>query len=249
MRLRHLFAILGYFFLLGLGAGNRLAYPQEIRAAAEWNLFTTLPPTPIQQSITHNLATPFNEIILPILPDMTLAHVNKTYALPSSYVPSNLTQITGASSAGAQFMRADILPYFYQLIGAAQEAGHNLMALSAYRSYATQVATFNYWVSAYGLSAALAGSARPGHSEHQLGTTVDLALLQNREFAYFTLHPAAGWVAKNAHKFGFVVSYPQGKQAITGYIWEPWHIRFVGIELATKLYQQSLTLEEYLSSL
>jgi len=247
--LKHVLAIAVYFLVLGLGAGNRLGYPQEIVSAASWELFVTTPPTQTEQSNVLGTATTWGETILPLLPDMTLAHVNKTNALPTSYVPVGLAQIEGSLAIGIQYLRADVLPYFYQLVGAASEAGYNLLALSAYRSYATQAATFNYWVSQSGYSAAAAGSARPGHSEHQLGTTVDLALQQNREFAYFTTSSAAGWVAHNAHRFGFVVSYPQGKQAITGYIWEPWHVRWVGVELAKNLHQQELTLEEYLSSL
>jgi len=100
----------------------------------------------------------------------------------------------------------------------------------------------------YGYSAASMGSARPGHSEHQLGTVVDLGLAGRDWSTGFSNSRATIWVEENAHKFGFVVSYPRGKTAITGYVWEPWHIRYVWVALATKLYQQKLTLEEYLSS-
>jgi len=247
VRLKHLFPILGYFLLLGLGTGNRIAYPQPIRAAADWNLFTTLPPVPVQQSIAYTLKTPANEILLPIEGEMILAHVNKTYTLPASYVPPGLAKINSVPSMGTEYLRAGVLPYFYQLFGAAKNAGFSISVVSAYRSYATQAATFNYWVSQFGYRAATTGSARPGHSEHQLGTVVDLGLVGNSDFGSFTASPAAGWVAKNAYKFGFTVSYQLGKENITGYISEPWHIRWIGIELATKLYQQKLTLEEYLS--
>lgn len=250
MGLKHLFPILGYFFLLGLGAGNRLAYPQEIVAQESWELFATVPPGEITQGSvlgTTNIFYP-SEIILPIVGDMLLAHVNKTYVLPNGYVPSHLTPIAAVSTAGTQLLRSNVLPYLYQLFGAAKEAGYNLSVISSYRSYADQLITFYYWVKRCGYSCATAASARPGHSEHQLGTTVDLGLIGDSNFKNFTASPAAVWAAKNAHKFGFVVSYPQGKQTVTGYIWEPWHIRFVGVELATKLYKQGLTLEEYLSN-
>ena len=249
MRLKHLFPILVYFFLLGLGAGNHLAYPQEIVAQESWGLFATIPPGEITQGSVLGTGNAFSagEVILPIEGDMVLAHVNKTYALPASYVPPHLTPITAVPTAGTQLLRSSVLPYLYQLFGAAENAGFNLSIVSSYRSYATQVATFNYWVSRYGYSAATTGSARPGHSEHQLGTTVDLGLAGKSWPMGFSISPAAGWVAKNAHKYGFVVSYQSGKTAVTGYISKPWHIRWVGIELAIELYKQNLSLEEYLS--
>lgn len=247
MRLKHLIPILGYFFLLGLGIGNRLAYPREINAAAEWNLFATLPPDPVEQSTAYTTRNPANDIILPVVGEMVLAHVNKTNALPESYVPPGLTAITGVPTAGTEYLRASVLPYFYQLYGAAQQAGYSLSVVSGYRSYATQVATFSYWVNQYGYTLAARGSARPGHSEHQLGTVVDLGLAGKPWPTGFSWDPAAGWVAGNAYHFGFTVSYQPGKEAITGYISEPWHLRWIGVELATKLYSQGLTLEEYLS--
>ena len=248
MRLKHLFPILGYFFLLGLGVGQRFASPQEIVAKESWELFATIPPGEVTQGSVLGAKNAFNpsEIILPIVGDMILAHVNKIYALPESYVPPGLTKISSIPVSGDEYLRTGVLPYLFQLFGAAKNAGFNLSIVSAYRSYATQVATFNYWVGQYGYGAATTGSARPGHSEHQLGTVVDLGLVGNSDFANFTASPAAGWVAKNASKFGFTVSYQPGKESITGYISEPWHIRYIGTELATKLYKQKLTLEEYL---
>ena len=248
MRLKHLFPILGYFLLLGVGVGNRFASPKEIVAEESWGLFAAVPPAEATQGSVLGARNAFNpsEIILPIVGDMVLAHVNKVYALPASYVPPGLTRITSIPSSGTEYLRASVLLYLYPLFIAAENAGFNLSVVSAYRSYATQVATFNYWVSRYGYSAATTGSARPGHSEHQLGTVVDLGLVGNSDFGNFTASPAAGWVAKNASKFGFTVSYQPGKESITGYIWEPWHIRWVGVKLATKLYKKGLTLEEYL---
>ena len=234
--------------MLGLGAGNRLAYPQEIVAQESWGLFAAVPPGKITQGSVLGAVSVLQagECVLIVEGDMVLAHVNKACALPANYVPPGLAKITGIATVGTKYLRNSMLPYLYQLFGAAKGAGFNLSVVSSYRSYATQVATFNYWVGQSGYAAALMGSARPGHSEHQLGTAVDLGLVGNSDFGNFTASPAAGWVAKNAHKFGFVVSYPQGKQSITGYIWEPWHVRWVGETLATKLFKKGLTLEEYL---
>jgi D-alanyl-D-alanine carboxypeptidase len=248
VRLKHLFPILGYFFLLGLGIGHRFVSPQEIVAKEPWELFATIPPGEATQGSVLGAKNAFNpsEIILPIAGDMILAHVNKIYALPESYVPPGLIKISSIPVSGDEYLRTGVLPYLFQLFGAAKNAGFNLSIVSAYRSYATQVATFNYWIGQYGYSAATMGSARPGHSEHQLGTVVDLGLVGNSDFGSFTASPAAGWVAKNAHKFGFTVSYQPGKESITGYISEPWHVRWIGINLATKLYKKGITLEEHL---
>ena len=249
MRLKQLFAILGYFFLLGLGAGNRFADPKEIIASTPWELFATVPPTGIEQTSVLGLKNAFSpdEIIIPVAGDMVLAHINKTYALPASYVPPGLSEIAGIPTSGTEYFRAGVLPYLYQLFGAAEQAGFKLSVISAYRSYTTQVSTFYYWANQYGYATASMGSARPGHSEHQLGTAVDLGLAGKPWPTGFSWDPAAEWVRQNVPKFGFVISYPEGKTSITGYIWEPWHIRWVGAELATSLYQQGLTLEEYLS--
>jgi D-alanyl-D-alanine carboxypeptidase len=248
VRLKHLFPILVYFFLLGLGAGNHLAFPQEIVAQEYWGLFATVPPGKITQGSVLGVVSVLQagECVLLVEGKMVLAHVNKACALPASYVPPGLVKITGVATVGTKYLRNSMLPYLYQLFGAAKASGFNLSVISSYRSYATQVATFNYWVSQSGYAAATTVSARPGHSEHQLGTVVDLGLAGKSWPTGFSISPAAGWVAKNAHKFGFTVSYQSGKESITGYISEPWHIRFVGIKLATKLYKKGLTLEEYL---
>jgi len=249
MRLKHLFPILGYFFLLGLGVGHRFASPQKIVAQESWELFATIPPGEATQGSVLGAVSVLQagECVLPVEGKMILAHVNKTCALPANYVPAGLTKISSIPTTGTEYLRGDTLNYLNQLYGAAKTSGFNLSVVSAYRSYATQAATFNYWVGQSGYRVAANLSALPGHSEHQLGTVVDLGLIGNSDFANFTASPAAGWVAKNASRFGFTVSYQPGKESITGYISEPWHVRWVGIELATKLYKKGITLEEYLS--
>ena len=119
--------------------------------------------------------------------------------------------------------------------GQSRQAGARLAVESAYRSYATQVWTFASWVHKGGLGAALETSARPGHSEHQLGTTIDFktagAALPGCTSTGRTAREGA-WLRKNAWKYGFVMSYPKGKKLVTCYAYEPWHYRYVGRELA-----------------
>ena len=153
---------------------------------------------------------------------------NKTYALPSTYDPG------------------DLLPECKQAFNAmCDDAWYyddiNLYEVSGFRSYATQKRIYNNYVASDGKAEADTYSARPGHSEHQSGLALDVNSLKNA-FAY----TAEGkWLAANCHKYGFILRYPYGKSDKTGYIYEPWHIRYVGVERATKIYNSGLCLEEY----
>ncbi|WP_434969386.1 M15 family metallopeptidase [Microbacterium sp. bgisy207] len=153
--------------------------------------------------------------------------VNKTYRLPSWYGNG----LTGDTLAAFERMRAE-----------AASLGHNLWIASGFRSYSTQVSVYNSYASRDGSAAADRYSARPGHSEHQSGLAFDLNTI-TESFGYT---PEGQWVAANAHRFGFIVRYPQGKEGVTGYIWEPWHLRYLGVDVATAVYNSGLSLEEYL---
>ena len=128
------------------------------------------------------------------------------------------------------------------------ETGLQMQSQSAYRSYGTQVSVYNGWVSSLGQEGADLTSARPGHSEHQTGLAIDVSALP----ASCSLDPcfadtAQGqWLAANGWKFGFIVRYPLDKTPITGYEYEPWHMRYVGPELATEMRTTGIqTLEEF----
>ena len=152
--------------------------------------------------------------------------VNKTYSLPASYAPGALT-----SECDAAYMR---------MKQAAAAEGLSIYIGSDYRSYATQESIYNRYCARDGQAAADTYSARPGHSEHQTGLAIDLNDISS-SFAY----TAAGkWVAEHCHEYGFIIRYPDGKQSITGYMYEPWHIRYVG-DIATDIYNSGLCLEEY----
>ena len=154
---------------------------------------------------------------------------NKTYSLPSSYKPGGLTKETKDAFAKMQ--------------AAAKLDGINLVIKSGYRSYTTQKNTYNYYVSYDGVAKTDTYSARPGHSEHQTGLAMDLNTIND------TFHNTkeAKWLASNCHKYGFILRYPKGKTNETGYKYESWHFRYVGEELAPKLYNNGdwITLESY----
>jgi D-alanyl-D-alanine carboxypeptidase len=163
------------------------------------------------------------------------------YKVPRSYAPGDLRS-TGVSGGGQ--VRALVVRDLRAMFAAARRSGAALTIRSSYRSYSTQVATFNYWVRIGGLKAALHTSARPGHSEHQLGTVLDVTSYGGRapwDYADWGATKAGAWMGNNAWTFGFVMSYPKGKSRITCYSYEPWHFRYVGKATAKAIHDSGLT--------
>ena len=169
--------------------------------------------------------------VAPVEPELTYINgiliANKTYALPSTYNPG----VDPVANAALQ-----------ELFAAAKNDGLNLFVKSGFRSYATQKSLYNNYVNRDGVAAADRYSARPGHSEHQTGLAFDI----NKASSSFTGSPEAIWLAENCYKYGFIIRYPEGKEAITGYMYESWHIRYLGVETATAVFNSGLCLEEYL---
>ena len=177
--------------------------------------------------------------------------VNKTTPLKDvNYRPSALQLATVASradkSADERSVRADIMPHVEALFAAAKAAGHQLQIGSAFRGYELQRTYYSNYARLYGQAAADKLSARPGHSEHQTGLVMDVATPDRTCYleTCFGDTPAGRWLAMHAHEYGFIISYPKGKEAITGYQYEPWHIRYVGKELAGALKQADMTLDQ-----
>ena len=169
-----------------------------------------------------------------------LAPVDKDHRLPSNCAPGDLRSVAGSQ------LRAEAAAAFEELQAAARkEKGYELYINSGYRSYQEQVSTYNYWVSVSGQAQADRSSARPGHSEHQLGTTADVGY-NGCELECTIGSAQMAWLAANSYKFGFIVSYPDGKEAVTGYMPEPWHIRYVGKSVAQQVKDSGLTLHEFL---
>ncbi len=159
---------------------------------------------------------------------------NKSYSLPSSYNPGGLTN--------------DTYNAFTSLSQAAAVDGLNIYISSGFRSYESQEQIYNNYVYWNGQATADTFSARPGHSEHQTGLAIDVNTIDDS----FAGTPEAIWLENHCHEYGFIIRYPQGKQEITGYKYEPWHIRYVGKDMAQKLKDKAtqtgdpyLTLEEY----
>jgi zinc D-Ala-D-Ala carboxypeptidase len=155
-------------------------------------------------------------------------------ALPDGYAPTDLVSAgaSGIASAGRQLLRALIVDDTRALIAEAASEGHDLYVGSGFRSQAYQEVVFAAQVNRWGdEDTANRYSARPGHSQHQLGTTIDFT----NTFRGFRESPAADWLRDNAHRFGFILPYTVAATNRTGYIDEPWHARWVSQSLATRL--------------
>lgn len=154
--------------------------------------------------------------------------VNKTYSVPQDYAPGDLTP--------------ECMEAFNSLVAAAAEDGLNIFVVSGYRSFETQRNIYNRYCDRDGQERADTYSARPGFSEHQTGLAIDV-----NSVSFSFANTAEGqWIASNSYKYGFIVRYMQGKEDITGYAYEPWHIRYVGVAMAQAIYDSGLCLEEYL---
>lgn len=165
--------------------------------------------------------------------------VNKQRALPSSYVPNNLVTIRGEQ------MRSDAATAVNSLLSAAANDGINLKIISGYRSYFYQQSVYNNYVKKDGQAKADTYSARPGHSEHQTGLAADLGTGTCDLSICFGDTPGGKWLLNNSYKYGFIVRYQKGKENLTGYQYEPWHIRYLGVDLATSVYKSGQTLEQF----
>lgn len=183
--------------------------------------------------------------------DVALTVLDRSYALPAAYVPADLVPaaeagLTGAS--GTKLVRAVIVDDLRQMHADWAAAGLTIVIESAYRSYASQAGTFNSWVSRIGVADALRRSARPGHSEHQLGTTLDVTSPGwGGRFGNWATETAEGaWLAENAWRYGFVMSYPRSSFARVCYDYEPWHYRYLGRQAAAEVRASGLTLREWL---
>lgn len=175
--------------------------------------------------------------------------VDTERALPTGYAPPDLTNI---SEAGFPFtpglaLRGLVMADLRALREAAAANGTPITILAGFRSHAQQADLFARRVDEMGSSEAGSRVARPGHSEHQLGTTLDVTDEGATDVDQsWGASPAGQWVAGHAHEFGFLISYPAGAESRTCYDFEPWHLRYVGRELAAKVIASGLTVREHL---
>ena len=241
--------------IIAAGCGSS-ANGEEATATA----ITTAEPTatPTVPATAEPTPTPPSEFEACVIdtqrrPELTWV-VDKTRPLPDGFVPEDLVVLANelvAPGFEGRMLDAEASEHFADLVAAAAEAGFDVRTRSSYRSYDEQVWTFAYWVEQLGQVEAERVSAKPGHSEHQLGTTADVTTpglgWQLSELLGTT--PEGVWLLDHAYRFGFVESYPVDGESITGYAYEPWHLRYIGVECAAAWRSSELTPVEFLESL
>lgn len=230
---------------LVLAAVVYLAWPSTPVAAPTTNLTTSTNPTPSQSNSFNKAQYSTDQA------NSLWAVVNKGRQLPSDYIPANLTvpavPLRLSAASMEMHVRSDTAAAMQTMFAAAKTDGINLMLASGYRSYSEQVAVYNGYVNSSGRAQADTFSARPGHSEHQTGLAADIEPLSRKceVDQCFENTPEGLWLAANSYKFGFIIRYQKSTQNLTGYEYEPWHVRYVGTDLAAQIQQSDQTLEQF----
>jgi zinc D-Ala-D-Ala carboxypeptidase len=221
-----------------------LAWPSQTAAPAHPIVNTPPSATPAPAS--------FNKGQLPTDAASSLwVVVNKGRQLPSTYTPANLVApnvpLRLGPSALEMHVRSDAASAMEAMFAAAKQENIQLKLESGYRSFSEQTTVYNGYAAASGVAQADTFSARPGHSEHQTGLAADIEPLDRtcEVDQCFESTPEGKWLASNSYKYGFIIRYQKGTENLTGYEYEPWHIRYVGVELASQIHQSGQTLEQF----
>lgn len=170
--------------------------------------------------------------------------VNKYHNLDKTYNPNDIVEISNQYAYAGNSIKKDVYSAYRSMWNAAKKDGNTLIVTSSYRDYKSQEEVWNELETQQGEEIADSRAARPGFSEHQTGLTLDI-VTYNSINNDFDKTEEFKWLQKNAHKYGFILRYPEGKEDITGYSYESWHYRYVGEEVATKIHDLGITYDEY----
>lgn len=205
-----------------------------------------------QMSDSNSAKTPWTPATeMDLDPSSITVYVNKEYSLPKDYVPENMIvpniPFDTSGYAERKLMRKEAAEAIERLFAAAKKAGYTLYGISGYRSYERQKDIFVSNILKKGKEHTLKYSAAPGTSEHQTGLAMDVSAksVRYKLITAFAYSEEGKWLAEHAHEYGYIIRYPKDRSETTGYAYEPWHIRYVGEELANYLYTNNLTLDEY----
>ena len=171
--------------------------------------------------------------------------VNKYYKLSSDYIPDDLTTISLSYAYDNNRVTKETNDAFINMASRAKEDGITLIANSSFRDYEKQESIYKDFYYSKGIDYADKYAARAGHSEHQTGLSIDIFTNGSSNTDNFDSSDAFIWLSKNAHKYGFILRYPKEKEYLTGYSYESWHYRYLGVDTATKVYESKLTYDEY----
>lgn len=192
---------------------------------------------------TNNDLEYFEDSIPANIEDDILVLVNKYNQLDSTYEPNDLETISSSYSYWGS-LRKEANDAFLKMVKDAAKEKLKIINTSPYRSYEMQNKLYNGYVKSDGKAAADRYSARPGYSEHQTGLAVDV-LTPSSTLTTFKNTKEFVWMKENSYKYGFILRYGEGMEYITGYMYEPWHYRYVGVDAAKTIYEENLTFEEY----
>lgn len=201
--------------------------------------------TQVIKNVNMNLDKPHYEFSTPANNlNTTYILVNKYYYLDENYVPENLEEISKQYALSNMKLVKEAKEAFEEMAKAAKKEGLNIVAMSTYRDYTYQTNLYDKYVKQDGKEAADTYSGRPGYSEHQTGLAVDV--FNNKE-SYTNFHTTEEfiWMQEHAKEYGFILRFPQNKEEETGYQYESWHYRYVGLQIATYISENNITLEEY----
>lgn len=266
--MKHVMIIIVILLLFAVGVCGYIHYQDSTGPSAQTTdpLVTAEPKAPAATGAATNINStadpllpldlntildPTTTVPLDTIPESYTVLVSRDYLLPADYIPGELVEpnvrFSYSEHLDKRKMHKTAASALEKMFRAAEEKGIILYGVSGYRSYERQLGIYNRNVALHGKKATDALSAKPGSSEHQSGLAIDISassvncLLTER----LAETKEGKWIAKNCHKYGYIVRYPKGKTKITGYSYEPWHIRYVGVRTATFLYEHDLTLEEY----
>lgn len=243
------------------GSGEASSPPAAEAEAPSTAAPTTAAPEPVPTPVPTVLTTP---VVAPLpacayvdeptrygqVQDWARTMLDTNLMLPADYRPDDLVPVATAGVAGWGEVRALMIEDLRAMDTDSRAAGAAFAVRSAFRDYATQRDNFERWVATIGEAGALGESARPGHSEHQLGTALDLrsadSVVPAWEYPDWGLTATGAWLRENSWRYGFVLSYPAGQSAVTCYEYESWHFRYVGRESAGQMHASGLTLREHL---
>jgi D-alanyl-D-alanine carboxypeptidase len=182
--------------------------------------------------------------------DKVFENLNRSKSIPLDYIPQDLVRVPNSiKTVGVMCVSDRIMRHLNEMIGDAKKQKLDIAVTSSYRSADMQKFLYSMWINKRG-NAAKAGIAEAGHSEHQLGTTIDVS---GKSIGFAGVSPSFAnskegkWMAQNSYKYGFIMSYPDKKQKETGYIYEPWHFRYIGVDNANDIFTEKLTIQDFLN--
>jgi len=214
-----------------------------------------MPPAPLvdevsahpSASVPSRIADPIAAYDLTTASSLTVVLTKRRPLSPLSYVPADLVNVSGVPGGADQQMRTEAAAAMTRMYDAANAVGAPFRILTAYRSFGVQQGLYGGDTRALGTAEAERRVARPGYSEHQTGLTADINdVPANRLKQTFGASVAGTWVREHGHEYGFIISYPDGSEAVTGYFYEPWHVRYVGEDVARDMHNAgTATLQEF----